>query len=241
MVLIQIPGLLRFRAGEEATQRLIGRRLTHFARLQEGTAVTRPVFLRAGDSAADAEKILALRQPFDPAITSPQLLGAAEILRDALALQTELDKIPWFKLGSGVRIMRNEVTANLFRLVMAGHEFPLGQNQFLVEQMTTPKYWGKPVQSVPTEITLEFFERLIDLTGRRFRLPTDFEYETARLNRLGDVRDPKLTLLGDLWTLCSSRRVATAIVYRMTNGNTSPPLTSLEHCRGIRLAEHLTA
>ncbi len=241
MTLIQIPGLLRFRAGEAVTPRLIGRRLTYLARLKEGTAVSRPVSLRAGDPVADAEKILALRQPLDPAITSEQLLGAATAFRDAFALQEELDQIPWFEMGNGIRIMRNEVTANLFRLVMADYEFPRGQNEFLVEQMTTPKFWKRPVQSVPTKLTLEFFLRLIDLTGRRFRIPTNDEYEAARLNRLGDIRGLKLTLYGDLWTLCSSRNVRFGLVYRMINGNASPPNPSLGHFRGIRLAERTAA
>lgn len=241
MAIIEVPGFLRFRAGEPVTPQLLGRRLTHLARSKEGTPVSRPVILRAGDQIAETESNLAKRRPLDLTITTAQLLDEVKMLQPALELQTELDALPWFDLGGGRRIMRNEVNVNLFRPVMRDYDFGGGKHPYLVEQIGSPKGGHKPVQAVPHLIALEFIVRLNDLTGRKFRLPTEAEYVQAWRSQSGELNEKKRALCGDLWTPCTTKLERGALVYRMviSLANRDLPENAHNHYKGIRLAEKL--
>ncbi len=238
MAITVIPGF-RFRATDQAiTQALIGRRLTYINRLRTGQGAVTEKRVREGDPQAGARRIILLRQrqPLDLTLIPQSLPTDIKILHDALSLQAELDQAKWCLLGNNVIIMRGEVTVNLFRLAMDGCDLRFSGLHYLEGQIGSPKEWGKSVRQVPIEMTREFLARLNGLTGRHFRLLSSDEYERACYGQIEGVN----ALLGELWTPCTTQQEA-KIVWRMTNGNTSPPNESLDTFKGLRLAEQLAA
>ncbi|MDD5382435.1 MAG: SUMF1/EgtB/PvdO family nonheme iron enzyme [Candidatus Margulisbacteria bacterium] len=168
---------LRFRASDgnlkAADQlRILRQRLSNPAGMPRG---------RAGDNPADMMGYLAVRQPVDLSISEIGGVSAPAVTRAAIIEPPEM-----IALSDKLSIMKGEVTVGLFRQVMQGYEITGRNADDLQAILADPSNADNALNFVSLLDGREFARRLSDLTGRKFRVQTEGEWEQAREKLSGD-------------------------------------------------------
>ena len=166
------------------------------------TAGVQSVILDNQDSAADSRQSASTSQPppasrRSPRYTNYQQLLPGDVVLDMIAIPSgsflmgtateEIEKISrletWFKLWDVARWLRPEMPqhrVNLASLCMS--KTPITQEQWQAVMDTNPSYFSgvsRPVESVSWWDAQAFCDRLRQLTGKGYRLPTEAEWEYA--------------------------------------------------------------
>lgn len=107
-------------------------------------------------------------------------------------------------------IMKGEVTAGLFKLVMKGYKITGHNAKELQSILDDPSKTGKVLTYVSLEDAREFAKRLSDLTGRQFRVQTEEEWKQAREQLSGN---------NWTWTETKYEELSGSFVVRHLDGN----------------------
>lgn len=166
-----------------------------------------------------------------------RLVRQGDILRPSgpgsvlAAVRAKGIKIPeMVVLSDKVSIMEGEVTVGLFRQVMEGYEITGHNAEELKAILADPSRGGEALTYVSLLDAREFASRLSDLTGRKFRVQTEEEWESARDS-----------LSGDHWTWTETKNDQSTFVLRRLDydnrRNFNPENRYSDHA--VRLVEDL--
>ena len=109
-----------------------------------------------------------------PILTSALSFMSALCGRNALELPVMVDISPTHS------IMRSEVTAGLFKMVMKGYVFKGPGAKELLAQLNDPQAANSAIHHVSFLDAQEFAKRLSAQTGRKFFVPTEGEFFKAK-------------------------------------------------------------
>ncbi|MFA6170290.1 MAG: hypothetical protein WCW67_07675 [Candidatus Margulisiibacteriota bacterium] len=113
-------------------------------------------------------------------------LAGIQKMFPAAVQQTALELPEMLTLSGKRKIMRGEVAVTLFKQVMAGYKIKGHNADKLREFLSDPANEGKTVTYVSLDDAMEFAKRLSELTGRKFLVQTEEEWQQAREQLTGD-------------------------------------------------------
>ena len=135
------------------------------------------------------------------------------------------------RLSDEVSIMKGEVTVGLFKQVMKGYEITGDKAEQLKGHLAKPAKAGAALVFVSLHDAREFAKRLSELTGRKFRVQTEDEWEQG-----------KAQLSGDNWTWTSDE-IESSGKFVLRNIRSADPGGNYPEFRfpnsAIRLVEYL--
>ncbi|MDD5593341.1 MAG: SUMF1/EgtB/PvdO family nonheme iron enzyme [Candidatus Margulisbacteria bacterium] len=104
----------------------------------------------------------------------------------AAAPQSQIELPEMVDISDKRRIMKGEITVGLFKQVMRGYRFDGHHADTFKSILDDPSKAAEVLTYVCLIDAREFAKRLSDLTGRIFRVPTNLEWEAAKIS-VGNV------------------------------------------------------